>query len=237
MMTEHTTRRFTMKDLPQEDRPYEKCQLYGPSALSDAELLAILLNTGVPGMKAIDLAYRLLNLDERYAGLEGLLRLSMQDFRKIPGIGPVKAVRLKAICELGSRISRITYKRGRSLKNTRDAAEYFMTGMRGLEHEELHLMMLDSGLRLLAEECVTVGTVNASLIDPRGIFERALEHGASFIILAHNHPGGSLQPSSQDIQATERVRESGEILGIELKDHLIIGNMTYMSMREEGYLQ
>lgn len=235
-MSVETKAGFTMKDLPEGERPYEKCECLGAESLSDAELLAILINAGLPGMKAIDVAYRLLNIDERYPGLEGLVRLSIHDLKKVRGIGRIKAIRLKALCELGSRISRISYHKGKPMENTDDAAAYFMTSMRDLDHEELHLMMLDNAHCFLGEECITVGTVNASLIDPKGIFEKALACGALYIILAHNHPSGSLTPSSQDIQATDRVKSSGEMLGIRLVDHLIIGNMSYTSMLAEGYL-
>ena len=230
------TQALTMKDLPKEERPYERLEKYGAGALSDAELLAIIIRSGAQGRKAIDTAYALLNIDERYPGLEGLVRLRADSLKKISGIGRVKAIQIEAVCELAGGISRIPFSRGQILESPSKAASYYMTSMRGLTQEELHIMMLDTGGALIGEQRLTVGTVNASLIDPRDIFICALRGGAVSIILVHNHPSGSLTPSRQDIESTRRVCEAGKLLGIELFDHLIIGNMNYLSLREAGYI-
>jgi len=227
---------YTMKDLPESERPYEKCESCGAASLSDAELLAIILRTGAKGKKAIDTACELLNIDDRFPGLEGLARLDRASFTGVSGIGRVKALQLEAVCELARRISRIRYKEREVFDSASLVAEYYMTTMRDLRQEELHIMMLDTRNSLIREKCLTVGTVNASLIDPREIFITALENRAVSIILVHNHPSGNVSPSEQDLDSTKRVRESGRLIGIALLDHLIIGNMNYISLRESGYL-
>lgn len=230
-------RSMTMKELPEMERPYEKCERYGVGSLSDAELLAIIIKSGSKGQKAMDLACALLNMDVRYPGLEGLLRMETDDFKRLKGIGRVKALQLTAVCELSRRLTRIRFTKGFVFRNPQAIADYYMAHMRQLRQEELHVMMLDTKNRMINEHLITKGTVNTSLIDPREIFVQALSEKAVGIVLVHNHPSGDDTPSREDLAATERVRAAGQIIGIHLLDHVIIGDGHYTSLCERGYLR
>lgn len=227
---------LTMKELPVTEQPYEKCEKNGVESLSDAELLAIIIKSGTKGEKAMDVAYALLNMNVRYPGLEGLLRLQRNDFRGIKGIGRVKSIQLMAVCELAKRLTRTEFKPGFVFRNPKAIADYYMAYMRQLSQEEVHVMMLDTKNRMISEKLLTKGTVNTSLIDSREIFIHALKENAVGIVLIHNHPSGDDTPSREDLAATERVRAAGEIIGIRLVDHIIIGNKHFTSLREKGHL-
>lgn len=231
-MTE--SKHLTMKQLPVTERPYEKCERFGASALSDAELLAIILKSGQKGKKALDTAYDLLQMDPAHPGLEGLLHADLNMLQRISGIGRVKAISLSAVLELSVRLSRLQFHDGFVYDSSGKVADYYMHQMRLSGQEELHVMMLDSGNRLIRERMLTLGTVKSSLADPRDIFLEALRCGAAGIILVHNHPSGNPAPSGDDLAVTARVRDAGKMIGIELIDHVIIGNMNYTSLRDQG---
>ncbi len=219
-----------MKDLPKSEQPYEKCEIYGAGALSDAELLAIMIRSGLRDMKAVDIAMSLLSADIRYPGLEGLMRLGRHDFMKVPGIGKVKAMQLEALGELARRFTRISFKEGHIFRNSQDVADYYMAFMQHLEKEELHLLMLDSRNRMIADKILSIGTVSYACIDPREVFIQALKHHSVNIILVHNHPGGDASPSEEDLAVTRRIRQAGELIGIKLLDHIIIGHQNYTNL-------
>lgn len=221
---------LTMKELPVTERPYEKCEKNGAGTLSDAELLAIILKTGTRGDKVMDLAVQLLNLNPSCPGLEGIMGLELADFQKIRGIGRVKAVQLAAVCELSRRMSRIQFSESYAFTTPQSIADYYMAYMCRLGHEEVHVMMLDTKQHMISECLLTKGTVNASLIAPREIFIQALKAGAVSIVLVHNHPSGDDTPSGEDLAATEKVRSAGELIGIRLIDHIIIGSGHFTSL-------
>ena len=212
---------LTMKELPVTERPYEKCEKNGAGTLSDAELLAIILKTGTRGDKVMDLAVQLLNLNPSCPGLEGIMGLELADFQKIRGIGRVKAVQLAAVCELSRRMTRIQFSESYAFTTPQSIADYYMAYMCRLGHEEVHV---------ISECLLTKGTVNASLIAPREIFIQALKAGAVSIVLVHNHPSGDDTPSREDLAATEKVRSAGELIGIRLIDHIIIGSGHFTSL-------
>lgn len=225
-----------IRQLPEDERPYEKCERCGAAALSDAELLAVIIRSGTKEENVLDVAHALLNMNPGIPGLEGILRGKAEDFRKISGIGRVKAIQISAAVELARRFSRLVYRQGEIIDSPQKAAEYYMTHMAWLDHEELHIMMLDTRNRLIGEEMLTSGTVNRTLIDPRDIFIRALKDSAAGIIMVHNHPSGDPVPSQDDISATIRVRDAGRLIGIQLIDHIIIGGGVYRSLCSEGNL-
>ncbi len=227
---------LTMKDLPETERPYEKCEKRGAESLSDAELLAIIIKSGTKGEKAMDVACELLNMDPVHPGLEGLLHLGKGDFRKLRGIGRVKSIQLMAVCELARRLTRTGFKKGYVFRTPQSIADYYMAYMSCLKQEEVHVMMLDTKQRMISECLLTKGTVNASLIVPREIFIHALQENAVGIVLVHNHPSGDDTPSREDLAATERVRAAGEIVGIRLVDHIIIGGGHYTSLCSNWHL-
>lgn len=222
--------------LPKEERPYERCMRHGAEQLSDRELLAVLLRTGAKGRTVLELAGELLKLSPEKEGFTGLRRRSLEELSAVRGIGKVKAVQLKCVLELARRMAREEAGQGIFFRTPAMIAEYYMEDLRHLEQEVLLLLMLNQKGRLLREKYMFKGTVNASMVSPREIFLEALSSRAVQIILLHNHPSGDASPSREDLNATRRVAEAGELLGISLADHIIIGGHTYISFREKNYL-
>lgn len=225
---------LTMKELPDYERPYEKCIRNGPGALSDSELISVIIRTGSTGEKSTDLAGRVLS-----AGPDGLLNLihmNIEDLMKIRGIGSVKAVQLKCAGELAKRIASCTRSADFIFDCPEDIAMHYMERMRHEAKEMLILAMFDRKNMLLGDEVISIGTSNASLITPQEVFKTALHKKAEYIILLHNHPSGVPEPSTEDVRVTMRIRDCGELLGIPLMDHIIIGDNCYFSFREQGIL-
>ena len=227
-----------MKELPKDQRPYEKCLENGAETLSDSELLAVILRCGTRETSSLSLANEILTQMNAtpYPGLPGILHSSVQDLMSIHGIGKVKAIQLKCIGELSRRIA-VTAAKPRIRWNAPESiAEYYMEKLRHEEQELMCCMMMDTKNHLLGEKTVSKGTVNISVVTPREIFLDALRYHAVGIILVHNHPSGDPSPSEQDCLVTKRIAEAGEMVGIRLLDHLIIGDHRYFSFREEELL-
>jgi DNA repair protein RadC len=228
----------TIKEIPEEQRPYEKCYREGAAALSDSELLAVILRTGTSGCSSLSLANRVLLYmkDTPHPGLLGLLHLSVDELTAIHGIGKVKAIQLKCIGELSKRIASTAAKSGLSFRNPQSIAVYYMEQLRHEEQELMLCMMLDSKNHLIGEQVLSKGTVNTTVITPREILLEALRRQAVSILLVHNHPSGDPSPSTADRDVTERVYLAAEMVGITLLDHIIIGDQKYFSFLEEGIL-
>lgn len=225
-----------LKNLPLEERPYERCILHGAEYLSDRELLAVLLRTGAKGRTVLELAGDLLQLIPERKGFMGLRKLTLEELSSVKGIGMVKAVQLKCVLELARRMAREEASVGLCFKNPSAVADYYMEDLRHEEQEILLLLMLNQKGKLLREKYLYKGTVNMSPISPREIFLEALSAKAVQIILIHNHPSGDASPSREDVNVTRRIKEAGELLGISLADHIIIGEHTYVSFREQNLL-
>ena len=222
--------------LPQEDRPYERCIRHGVQSLSNRDLLAVILRTGAKGRNVLELAGDLLKLVPEREGFTGIRRLSLDELSKVKGIGKVKAVQLKCLLEIARRMAREEAGEGTYFTSPSAVANYYMEDLRHEEQEVLLLLMLNQRGRLLKERYMFKGTVNASVISPREIFVEALAARAVQIILLHNHPSGDASPSQEDLNVTRRIKEAGQLLGIALTDHIIIGEHAYVSLREEHYL-
>ena len=224
-----------MKEIPESQRPYEKCIREGESTLSDGELLAVILRCGTRGMNSLTLANDILSHMEQspYPGLLGLLHCSVSDLKKIHGIGTVKAVQLKCIGELSKRIASTAARISLDFNSPDSIAAYYMEQLRHQEQEIMICMMLDNQNHLLGDTMLSKGTVNATLITPREVYLEALRYHAVNLILIHNHPGGNPAPSKCDKEITERICQAGEMLGINLLDHIIIGDHRYISFRGE----
>lgn len=229
----------TMKEIPEEQRPYERCLRYGASALSDSELLAVILRTGTRGSSSLALANSVIShmKETSFSGLIGILHASVQELTEIHGIGMVKAIQLKCIGELSKRIASTAARETLSFRDPVTIAEYYMEQLRHEEQELMVSMMLDSKNHLIGEQILTRGTVNMTLITPREVFLEALQRKAVSVILVHNHPSGDSNPSEQDCQVTDRICRAGEMLGISLLDHIIIGDHRYFSFLEEGIIR
>lgn len=225
----------TMKDIPNAERPYEKCLKQGAKTLSDAELLAVLLRTGTKGENVLALAKRLLYQDGG-AGLLGIHQFSFQSLMKLKGIGKVKAVQILCLSELAKRLSKASVEPRLRFSSSQSVAEYYMEDLRHRNQEVMKLLLLNSKAELIDETNISKGTVNASLVTPRELFVEALKKEAVSMILLHNHPSGDPTPSRDDILTTKRISECGLLIGIELLDHIIIGNNCYVSFQEENLL-
>ena len=225
----------TMKDIPNSERPYEKCLKQGAEALSDAELLAVLLRTGTKGENVLAFAKRLL-YEDGGAGLLGIHQFSFQSLMKLKGIGKVKAVQILCLSELAKRLSKASVEPRLRFSSSQSVAEYYMEDLRHRNQEVMKLLLLNSKAELIDETNISKGTVNASLVTPRELFVEALKKEAVSMILLHNHPSGDPTPSRDDILTTKRISECGLLIGIELLDHIIIGNNCYVSFQEENLL-
>ena len=225
-----------MKDKPLDERPYEKCLKFGAEVLSDAELLAVVIRCGSREANAVEIAGRVLSLPGNPPGLLSLHHLTIPELQKIPGIGQVKAVQLKCIAELSRRMAKASPAEGISMQHPDEIAAYFMEDMRHKEREELRLVLFNTRSQFIHDTVPFQGTVNSSLVSPREIFLEALKYQAVYIVLLHNHPSGDPEPSRDDILATKRVQGAGQLLGITLIDHIIIGSHSYSSMKERGVL-
>ncbi len=213
--------------------PYEKFLKQGPEVLSEAELLAIILRTGTHKHSALELAGKVLALFKgREDGLNGLHHISLKELMDIPGIGEVKAVKLKCIAELAIRMAKEKAAVSLCFSSPGTVAEYYMERMRHEEKEKILLLLLDSKLRLIEEHILSVGTINASLLSSRDVFVKAIRSGASNLMLLHNHPSGDPGPSKQDIYMTQKIKEAGELMDIPLIDHIILGDGCYISFKE-----
>lgn len=219
------------------NRPYEKCLRYGAKSLNDQELLAIILRSGTKGHNALSLAGELLNLPKDGSGLLGMTHLSMRDLMSVKGIGEVKAIQIAAISELSKRIATSSARRRLSFNEPSSIADYYMEQLRHEERECLVLIMLDTKMHLIADSVISKGTVDASLVSTREIFIEACRCRAVQIILMHNHPSGDPSPSREDLMVTEKVKKAGELLDIDLVDHIIIGDRCYVSLFEAGILK
>ena len=218
-------------DLPSNERPREKLIRYGAGELSNSELLAVVLRCGTKSENIINLCNRLL---KETGGLNGLLDFSVKEFMEINGIGEAKAAQLLSIAELSKRFK--SFKSGDTIKikSPKDAVDFLMEEMRYLREEHLKVIMLNTKNIVISVKDVSIGSLNSSIVHPREVFLDAIKKSSASIIICHNHPSGDPSPSKEDIEITKRLIECGKLLGIEILDHLIIGNGIYISLKEKG---
>lgn len=227
---------YTMKELPESERPYEKLEKNGVESLSDAELIAVLIRNGSPHKTSVGLATEILNLHPVYKGLMGLHYLSDKELQRIDGIGKVKAAQLLCAAEISNRMTRQRKPENERFDSPGTVAGYFMEEMRTKENENTIVVFLDNRCRLIRHEVLFVGSVSASMANPREILKRALQYDASCLILLHNHPSGDPTPSSADIALSERMKAAGELIGIRFLDHIILGDCQYVSLKQRGHI-
>lgn len=226
-----TLREEAIKYWPLHERPRERLLKQGPDALSDAELLAIFLRTGVSGQSAVDLARALL---QHFHGLRGLFTADLRELRQVKGLGDAKIATLLATIELSKRYLREELERRRTIRNPEDVYQLLAHSLRDRDHEVFTVIFLNSKNEILAIEELFRGTINTSAVHPREVIKRALQHGAAALICAHNHPSGNPEPSPQDRQITRELREACRLMELSLLDHLIIGHNRYWSFAERG---
>ncbi len=225
--------RVAIKDMPEGLRPRERLLNDGPHSLSDFELLAIMLRTGSADASAMDLATGLLG---HFGGLRQLLDASAEELSAFKGVGPAKVAQIKAALELGRRIAITAAWDRPAIKSPENAAALVMEEMRHLDREHFWALLLNAKNQVLAREVVSIGTLNFSAIHPRELFKAAIKRSAAGVILVHNHPSGDPTPSRQDIEATNRLVEAGNIIGIDVLDHLVVGDNKFTSFKAQGLL-
>lgn len=225
--------RVTIKSMPEDLRPRERMQKVGPSALSAAELLAIILRTGTPQESALELAHRVLS-DPR--GLRFLAEATIEELCQIKGIGLAKAAQVKAALELGKRLACLEPDLKPVIRSPQEVCNLVMEEMCYLDREHFRVVLLNTKNRVLDVETVSIGSLNSSLVHPREVFKRAVQRSAAALILVHNHPSGDPSPSPEDVEITRRLCEAGRVLGIEVLDHIIIGDHLFISFKERGLM-
>jgi DNA repair protein RadC len=224
---------MSMTDWPEAERPREKLLSQGPTALSDAELLAIFLRTGTPGQTAVELARELLG---EFGSLRGLLQANQQQLCAARGLGPAKFAQLQAVLELARRHLGERLQRGDLLLNPEATRRYLITTLGDLPHEVFCCLFLDTRHRLICYEELFQGTIDGASVHPREVVRRALHHNAAAVILAHNHPSGVAEPSDADQRITRRLKQALQLVDIRVLDHLLVGDRTAMSFAEHGLL-
>ncbi|MBO7745481.1 DNA repair protein RadC [Paenibacillus sp. MWE-103] len=224
---------YVLRGIPNEDRPRERLMTVGADALSHAELLAILLRTGTNNESAVLLATRILH---QCGSLRGLVDMSVAELTRIRGIGPAKAAQLRAGIELGRRIARSRQGDLPTIRKPADAANLMMEELRYLKQEHFVCLYLNTKNQVILTETLSVGTLNATLVHPREVFRAAIKCSSSSLICLHNHPSGDPTPSPEDIALTRRLAEAGELVGIDVLDHLVIGDNRFISLKEQGHL-
>lgn len=224
---------LTIKEFPENERPREKLIKYGEKNLSDAELLAIILRTGSKNHTAISLAHQIIK--DHKQGIRYLYNATVEEISSIKGIGVAKATQIKAAIELGRRLSMESLIKF-SIKSPLDVVDYLMEEMRYSMEENFNVVLLDTKNKVISVENITKGIVNASLVHPREVFKVAIRKNSTSMILAHNHPSGDPTPSKEDKSITKRLVETGRIVGIQVLDHIIIGDGNYLSFKEMDML-
>lgn len=222
-----------IRDVPVAERPRERMVRDGAASLSNAELIAILLRTGTSSHSAIHLAEQLLS---HLGGVRGFTDSTVETLMQVKGIGVAKAVQLLAGVELGRRIARAVPEERITIRSPRDAAQFVMDELQHLQQEHFVCLFLNTKNQVVAKETVFVGSLNASIVHPREVFKRAIQRSSAAIICLHNHPSGDPTPSAEDRLVTERMKEAGKLLGIDVLDHIIIGLQNFYSMKEHGYM-
>jgi DNA repair protein RadC len=235
-----------IREWPATDRPRERLVAAGPRALSPRELLAILIETGTPGSggqrprSAVDLAGDLLqqfSRGEAGPGLRRIMTASVPELCAVPGIGEAKATKILAALELGRRAAEEARPDRERVRSAADVYERMRLLMRDLPHEEFHVLLLNTQNQVLRDLQVTRGTLDASLVHPREVFRPAISEAAASVILVHNHPSGDPTPSAEDRAVTRQLRGAGSVIGIEVLDHVVIGEGRYVSFAEGGMLE
>lgn len=224
-----------VRDLPKEDRPREKLIGRGAAALSDTELLAILLRTGTSSVSVLHLAEEVL-AKYRDKGLVAIMNMSPQEIATVHGVGLAKAATIVAAVELGRRLSTRAAQKTEKIEGPEDAARYMMPMLRYEQKEHFLVMLLDVRNRVIATSTISVGGLTSSIAHPREVFREAIRHSAAALILVHNHPSGDPSPSREDIQLTRQMMKAGEVMGIPVLDHIILANDEFISIKEANCL-
>ena len=218
-----------IKQLPESERPYEKLEMYGEKMLSNAELLAIIIKSGTKENTSVELANKVLSCVDNNM-LQSLQNMSLEDFKSIKGIGKVKAIQLKAVCELARRMSQPLNKKSVKVNSSSDVADLLMDELRFEKVEHVKLLLLNAKNYIVRIVDISKGGMNSAIVEPKEILQETIKAGIPKIILVHNHPSGDSSPSKADIDLTKRLYSASNIMGIQLLDHIVIGDRCYTSI-------
>ena len=227
------TTSWRIHDLSKSDRPRERLIRQGAKSLSNQELIAILLRTGTKDRSVFHLSMELLKTLET---IQSFRDVTLEELMSIRGIGEAKAVHILAAVELGRRVYSASNEERYKIRSPKDAAAYVMTEMSGLQQEHFVALFLNVKNEVLHKQTIFIGGLNTSIVHPRELFKEAVRRSAASVIVMHNHPSGNPTPSEEDVLVTERLVKAGEILGIQLLDHIIIGEYNFVSLKEKGYI-
>lgn len=226
--------KITMKSMPECERPREKMIKSGTSVLSNAELIAAVIGSGSSQDSALTLAQRILSLDPK--GLSHLAAVNFEELRSLRGIGISKASQIMAAVELGKRIYSEKAAVKVKIAGPSELAEKMMVDMRHLTKEVFKVVLLDTKNQIVSIEDISIGSLNASIVHPREVFQPAIRKSANAVVLIHNHPSGHPEPSTEDKRVTERLIEAGQLMGIQVLDHIVIGDLNYYSFKEHDLM-
>lgn len=229
---------MTIKKLPELERPYEKAMLYGIQSLSNSELLAIIIKTGTKEKTSVELAQEILSIEKRgKENIQFLQEVSIEELTKIKGIGRIKAIQIKALCEFNKRMARPIQKAEIKIRTAENVSRLLMNEMQYEKREKVKVLVLNTKNILLRILDVSYGGTNSAVIEPKDILTEPTKMGAPKIILVHNHPSGDPTPSKEDIELTKRIYKASALLGIELLDHIVIGKQKYISIFSIGRIE
>lgn len=226
--------KISMKSMPESERPREKIIRSGTTSLSNAELISVVIGSGSNQDSALTLAQRLLSLDPR--GLSHLAAANYEELCSLRGIGASKACQIMAVAELGKRIYSEKVPGRIKIAGPAEIAERMMIEMRHLTKEVFKVVLLDTKNQIVSVEEISIGSLNASIVHPREVFQPAVRKSANAVVLIHNHPSGHPEPSTEDKRVTERLVEVGQLMGIQVLDHIVIGDLTYFSFKEHDLM-
>jgi len=225
---------FTVHDLPLSERPRERLLKLGSEALSVQEILALILGRGIKGESVMVTSQRLLS---KFGNLKGIANASVEELTEIKGIGPAKAAQIKAAVELSKRLESTANESERpAIKSPEDVANLVRSQLKGKKKEHFLVLCLDTRNRLINYKPVSMGSLDTSVVHPREVFKEAISSSAASVIFVHNHPSGDLEPSKEDIELTKRLAKAGEIIGIDVLDHIIVCDRQYLSLKGKGLL-
>ena len=226
-------RSYTVRDLPLSERPRERLLKRGAEAMNTMELLAIILRTGVKGDSVLMTSQKLLS---EFGNLQNIAQASVAEMCRVRGIGKAKAIQIKAALELGKRIEDPDYKPGYPVQTPEEAVKSVQSKLKGKRKEHFYILCLNTRNRVDETRQVSIGNLDSSIVHPREVFKDAISSLAAAVIFVHNHPSGDLEPSAEDINLTKRLIEAGELLGIPVLDHIIVGNKGYTSLKSRNLI-